>query len=211
MVILEGRVTLDSYRSWKSMSFPFKTWCPRHCDARQYNSDHHNNQKHQLDHEQMPEKKIKLEGSTHSHTQRIINNLIFKPDQQHFAVCTKVASNHKSILVFCIIYQYWYDSGNPFSYKSMTSISYTLGREYRVMRNRYSRLLFTSEDRLCAICACKNNRWIWRHNASISRSRDVTDQLWWRHNVKSEKGVLGDSCEMSDRWWFLAELCVPGT
>ena len=28
--------------------------------------------------------------------------------------------------------------------------SYTLGREYRVMRNRYSRLLFTSEDRLCA-------------------------------------------------------------
>ena len=32
----------------------------------------------------------------------------------------------------------------------MTWISYTLGREYRVMRNRYSRLLFTSEDRLCA-------------------------------------------------------------
>ena len=29
-------------------------------------------------------------------------------------------------------------------------ISYTLGREYRVMSNRYSRLLFTSEDRLCA-------------------------------------------------------------
>ena len=28
--------------------------------------------------------------------------------------------------------------------------SYTLGREYRVMRNRYSRLLFTSEDRICA-------------------------------------------------------------
>ena len=30
------------------------------------------------------------------------------------------------------------------------SFSYTLGREYREMRNRYSRLLFTSEDRLCA-------------------------------------------------------------
>ena len=30
------------------------------------------------------------------------------------------------------------------------SQSYTLGREYWVMRNRYSRLLFTSEDRLCA-------------------------------------------------------------
>ena len=70
-----------------------------------------------------PRKKIKLEGSTHSHTQRIINNLIFKPDQQHFAACTKVATNHKSILVFCIIYQYWDDSGNPFSCKSMTSSS----------------------------------------------------------------------------------------
>ena len=29
-------------------------------------------------------------------------------------------------------------------------ISYTLGHEYQVIRNRYSRLLFTSEDRLCA-------------------------------------------------------------
>ena len=28
--------------------------------------------------------------------------------------------------------------------------SYTLSREYRVVRNRYSRLLFTSEDRFCA-------------------------------------------------------------
>ena len=37
------------------------------------------------------------------------------------------------------------------------------------------------------ICACKNNRQIWRHNASVLHSRDVTDQLWWRHNTKSEK------------------------
>ena len=58
------------------------------------------------------------------------------------------------------------------------------------------------------IYACKNNRQIWRHNASISRSRDVTDLLWWRHNAKSETTVLSDSCEMSDRWLFLAELCV---
>ena len=28
--------------------------------------------------------------------------------------------------------------------------TYTLSREYRLVRNRYSRLLFTSEDRLCA-------------------------------------------------------------
>ena len=32
----------------------------------------------------------------------------------------------------------------------ITTFSYTLSREYRVVRNRYSRLLFTSEDRLCA-------------------------------------------------------------
>ena len=29
-------------------------------------------------------------------------------------------------------------------------LSYTLSREYRVVRSRYSRLLFTSEDCLCA-------------------------------------------------------------
>ena len=33
-------------------------------------------------------------------------------------------------------------------------------------------------------CACKSNRRIWRHSASTSRSPDVTDQLWWRHNAK---------------------------
>ena len=58
------------------------------------------------------------------------------------------------------------------------------------------------------IWACENNRRIWRHNASISCSRDVTDPLWWRHNAKSETTVPGDNCEMSDRWLFLAELCV---
>ena len=58
------------------------------------------------------------------------------------------------------------------------------------------------------ICACKNNRRMWRHNAGASRSRDVTDQLWWRHNVKSEKTVPGDNGEMRDWWLFVAERCV---
>ena len=49
------------------------------------------------------------------------------------------------------------------------------------------------------ICACKNNRRIWRHNASVLHSRDVTDQRWWRHNTKSEKTVHGDNGEISDR------------
>ena len=79
---------------------------------------------------------------------------------------------------------------------SMTMFSYTLSCEYRVVRYRYSRLLFTSEDR---ICACKNNRRIWHHNASVLHSRDVTYQLWWRHNTKSEKIVLSDNGEINDR------------
>ena len=58
------------------------------------------------------------------------------------------------------------------------------------------------------ICPCKNNPRIWRHNASSSRLRVVTDPLWWHHNAKSETIVLGDNCEMSERWLFLAELCV---
>ena len=48
-------------------------------------------------------------------------------------------------------------------------------------------------------CACNDNRQIWRHNTSISRSHDVTDQLWWRHNARSEKAALGNNGEMSAR------------
>ena len=51
-----------------------------------------------------------------------------------------------------------------------------------------------------------NNRRIWRHNASISR--DVTDQLWWRHNAKAEKTFLGNNGEMNDRQLFLVKPCV---
>ena len=87
--------------------------------------------------------------------------------------------------------------------------SYMLGREYRVMRIRYSQLLFTSEDRLCTnLRVQEQSMKIWRHNASSSRLRDVTDPLWWRHNANAEMTVHGDNCEMSDRWLFLAELCV---
>ena len=49
------------------------------------------------------------------------------------------------------------------------------------------------------ICACKNNQRIWRHNASVLHSRDVADQLWWRHNTISEKTVRSDNGEISDR------------
>ena len=46
------------------------------------------------------------------------------------------------------------------------------------------------------ICTWENNRRIWCHNASALRFRDITDQLWWRHNVKSEKTVLNNNGEM---------------
>ena len=61
------------------------------------------------------------------------------------------------------------------------------------------------------ICACSDNWRIWHHNNSISRSRDVTDQLRWRHNAQSEKTALGNYGEMSARWYFLADLCVHYT
>ena len=58
------------------------------------------------------------------------------------------------------------------------------------------------------ISMCKNNRRIWRHNASSSRLREVTYALWWLHYARSEMTVHGNSCEMSDQWLFLTELCV---
>ena len=76
--------------------------------------------------------------------------------------------------------------------------SYTLSPEYRMVRNRYSRLLFTSEDLLCANLHVQEQ---WTNMTSL-------DLLWWRHNAQSENTILGDNDKMSDRWLFLAECCV---
>ena len=46
----------------------------------------------------------------------------------------------------------------------------------------------------------KNSRRIGRHNTSASRFRQVTGQLWWRHNAKSEKTVHGRNAVMGDPW-----------
>ena len=43
---------------------------------------------------------------------------------------------------------------------------------------------------------------------STLHSRDFTNQLWRRHNAKSENTVLSDNGEMTDRWLFLAEWYV---
>ena len=60
--------------------------------------------------------------------------------------------------------------------------SYTLSREYRVVRNRYSRLLFTSEDRLCAnlhmqeqstnmTSQCQSPTFAWRNRSNVVTSQ----------------------------------------
>ena len=60
------------------------------------------------------------------------------------------------------------------------------------------------------IWACENNRPIRRHNTSTLCSCDVTDQLLWRHNAKSEKTLFGENGEMMVRWFFLAESVCSG-
>ena len=68
-----------------------------------------------------------------------------------------------------------------------------------VVKNRYSQLLFTSEDRFCANLIAEEQSMMWSHNASTSRLRDVIDQLWWGHNAKLEKIFFVDNVEMSGR------------
>ena len=64
----------------------------------------------------------------------------------------------------------------------LNTLSYTLSREYRVVRSRYSRLLFTSEDRLCAnsrvreqstnmTSQCQCPTFAWRHGSFVMTSQ----------------------------------------
>ena len=61
--------------------------------------------------------------------------------------------------------------------------SYTLSRDYRVMRYRYSRLLFTSEDRICANLRVQEQStnmtsqyqcptFAWRHRSTVVTSQN---------------------------------------
>ena len=95
------------------------------------------------------------------------------------------------------------------------------------MRNRFSRLLFTSEDRLCANCTYKNNRRIYRHNAINPRSRaaqincgDVTmlsHKIQWRNqlSITDFRGIVCWEHEMICKKWnniFVTvnnDFCVP--
>ena len=82
----------------------------------------------------------------------------------------------------------WYCAEDTFlldpssSSSSERDLSYTLSHEYRVVRYRYSRLLFTSEDRLCANLRVQEqsmnitSQWqcptfAWRHRSSVVTSQ----------------------------------------
>ena len=69
----------------------------------------------------------------------------------------RCGSNILNKLYCCVIFtggmwrlSYLQHSKSPLMAKQSVWFSYTLSREYRVARYRYSRLLFTGEDRLCA-------------------------------------------------------------
>ena len=80
-------------------------------------------------------------------------------------------------------------------------ISYTLGREYRVVRNRYSRLLFTSEDRLCAnlhvqeqstnmTSQCQYLAFAWRHRSTVVTSQcEVRKGRPWRQ-LRNKRSMM---------------------
>ena len=93
--------------------------------------------------------------------------------------------------------------------------SYTLSREYRVLRNRYSRLLFTSEDRLCAnLCVleqsmnitsqCQCLAFAWRHRSTVMTSQCQVrkDRPWrqWR-NRRSMIVCSGTVCSRYKIAW----------
>ena len=98
---------------------------------------------------------------------------------------------------------HWYLHVTSFTHIEMTQVdnlcsrmkgpSYMVSREYRVVWNRCSRLLFTSEDRLCAnfVRARKIDEYDVKMLAP--RVRAVTDQLWWHHNATLEKTVLDNN------------------
>ena len=68
------------------------------------------------------------------------------------------------------------------NYEKYFFFSYTLSREYRVARNRYSRLLFTGEDRFCAnlhvqqqltnmTSQCQCRTFVWSHRSTVVTSQ----------------------------------------
>ena len=82
-------MTLDSYISWKSTAFLIQNMVPK--TLRRLVVWLRSTQQPETPTRQWTNarEKIKPEGYTYSHMQRMIDNfIIFKPDPQYFAVCT---------------------------------------------------------------------------------------------------------------------------
>ena len=113
-------------------------------------------------------------------------------------------------------WKYWIHKHSPYAHMIMYPPTNLLGHVLRTVfpsqfkfrwrfcftpwipddENRYTRLLFTSEDKLCANLRVQEQSQIW-HDTSTWPPRDVTCQRQWRHNTK-KKAVLRDNGEMSD-------------
>ena len=72
---------------------------------------------------------------------------------------------------------------NLYNEDTVSGYSYTLSREYHVVRNRYLQLLFTSEDRLCInlreqelVMRFTNDLYSWlRHSWKLMAKRPTRD------------------------------------
>ena len=54
---------------------------------------------------------------------------------------------------------------------------------------------------LAPICTSKNNRRIWRHNNTTSRSHEVTGQLWWQWLIRKDRPSRQCRNDRSKTFW----------
>ena len=111
-----------------------------------------------------------------------------------FTIVTQRIAHEKQIAETCESSKWDQDS-----LIAMVQISYTLSLNTGLWEIDIHDCYSLVKIAFVPICTWKNNRQIWRHNASVLPSRDVTDQIRWRHNTKPEKTVLRNNDEISDR------------
>ena len=100
------------------------------------------------------------------------------------------------------------------------SFSYTLSRDYWVVRNRYSRLLFTSEDRLCAnlrvqeqstdmTSQCQHPAFAWRNRSTVDKNMLFEIQNIFHTSPCAQKSHFPDFCTNNEecgwRTWYFGQ------
>ena len=108
---------------------------------------------------------------------------------------TQQGKNHMHIFGILYMYHDW-----------QTWYPYMLSRGYRVVKNRYARLLFTSEDRFCA------NLWVREcHNVSTTRSCDRSTVVITNRIVLFVQLNLKSGHIKPCHWWvqyLIISVCV---